>query len=156
MRVFRAQLLCISALLSPPKSLAHVPPPPGIRLIQGDISFAILITARCRWKQNISANERLRDVSGGTLPPARKRRQNGLLCVLKKKTENVFLLSASFARNTPQQKHNCSQSRLGFRLPRKRGRWGCPVALLLLPFEPGKKTGDESRCGFVQRRLDLC
>ena len=36
---------------------------PGIRLIQGDISFAILITARCWGKQNISVNEWLWDVN---------------------------------------------------------------------------------------------
>lgn len=51
---------------TPPKSLAHVPP--GIRLIQGDISFAIVITDHCRGKQNISANEQLRDVNSGSPP----------------------------------------------------------------------------------------
>lgn len=39
---------------------------PGIRLIQGDISFAILITTRCWGKQNISVNEWLRDVNRHT------------------------------------------------------------------------------------------
>lgn len=42
---------------------------PGIRLIQGDISFASLITAHCWRKQNISVNERLWDVNRHILNP---------------------------------------------------------------------------------------
>lgn len=44
-----------------PPNLSHMFP--GIRLIQGDISFAILITAHCWRKQNISVNEWLWDVN---------------------------------------------------------------------------------------------
>lgn len=64
--IFHTQLLCITALLSPP-NLSHMFP--GIRLIQGDISFAILITAH-RWgKQSISVNEWLWDFSRHILNP---------------------------------------------------------------------------------------
>lgn len=146
MRVFHAQLLCISALLSPPKSLAHVPP--GIRLIQGDISFAILITARCGWKQNISANEQLRDetlAEARSSPPVSV--DKTACCVFKKRVPPFCLV----CRNTPQQKHNFSQSLLGFRLP-QRGQGAAPVHSR----SSCLSWAEESRCGFVQRWLDLC
>lgn len=82
-----------------------------------DISFAILITARCRGKQNISANERLRDVSGGTLGSApakihKKKNKNELLSV--EKSVSPFRL---VCRDIPQRKNSRSRTRFCSRLP---------------------------------------
>lgn len=140
-----AQLLCVSGLPSPPpaRQISRTCRPHRIRLIQVDIGFAILITARCRGKQNISANERLRDVSGGAPRPDR----NVLLCVGKSVSPLRLICG-----DIPQRKRSCSQARSAH-VCLQAGR---PVARSFTPFELAYKTGDESRCGFALRRRDLC